>query len=39
MYDTFEESIADLLTETGNYRVLRRLTLDDLPADRFYLGL
>jgi DNA polymerase-3 subunit epsilon len=31
MFDFFKEKIADLLTETGDYRVLRHLTLDDLP--------
>ncbi len=35
MPDLFKEKIADLLTETGDYRVLRRLALDDLPPLEF----
>jgi DNA polymerase-3 subunit epsilon len=37
MFDPFKENIANLLTETGDYRVLRRLTLDDLPPLDFPL--
>jgi DNA polymerase III subunit epsilon len=33
--DPFKENIADLLTGTGDYRVLRRLALDDLPPIDF----
>ena len=35
MSDPFKEKIADLLAETTDYRVLRRLTLDDLPPLEF----